>query len=332
MAAAAARAGWKAAAVAVALLLALVAFEAATALPTITVPGGDIEPVRLAKAIVRKLKSTGGKVVYKANARVLGISPSVSTSVNYLLQFAYFGGASPSLLDPSGAGVAFSSLPVSNIATGRKDLFNNAQQPNHGQNLRSGDPEFTDIEVLAQGYQGANYKNYVVVEFDAKVPAGQLSIQYAFCTARPTPVGSGAFDIFMVSVEGVDGTEFPATNIAMLNDKEITPSSAFNPGLPLSVESSAVDLGSNITMCLRSSQATATLAAGVYKFRISTAQQNTFGFNNPHDVGPVFSFVAAGTCVARAGLRDVNECKLGTDVPCRSVQSPVYRCCHPCRD
>jgi len=294
------RAGLKAAAVAAALLMALVALEVVTALPTITVAGADIEPVRLAKAIVRKLKSTGGKVVYKANARVLGISPGASTSVNYLLQFAYFEGASPSLLDASGAGVAFSSLPVSNIATGRKDFFNNAQPPNHGQNLRSGDPEFTDIEVLAQDYQGANYKNYVVVEFDAKVPPGQLSIQYAFCTARPTPVGSGAFDIFMVSVEGVDGTVLPATNIAMLNDKEITPSSAFNPGLPLSVESSAVDLGSNITMCLRSSQATTILAEGIYKFRISTAQQNTFGFNNAQDAGPVFSFVAAGTYARRS--------------------------------
>jgi len=262
------------------------------ALPVQLAPGSDITAETLAKAIARKMTSEGGVVQYAGNAVIQGATP-----LPFDRQFAFYGEASPSLvLNSNGVGVAFATQPVEAVFTGVKTLFNNASPPNSGSNAQSGTP---GVGTLDPAFDSAGYLNYVYVAFDAVIPAGELTVDYAFCTARVNP-GDGIADAMAISLEGTAGTSYAYTNLI----PGPTPGSLQTTGYlalvdpPLAnwVPGADVDLEAGITHCLVQAQATTTLTdAGTYTVRFTIAQNGNFGgLNTLADSQPTYAFLAAG--------------------------------------
>jgi len=282
--------------IAAAALLAAAA-AVGNALPVQVLPGSDITAETLAKAIIRRMTTDGGVVQYAGNAVIQGATP-----LPYDRQFASYTGASPLLVvDSDGEGVAFGTQPVEAVFTGVKTLFNNANPPNSGSNAQSGTP---GVGTLDQAFDSAGYLNYVYVAFDAVIPAGELTINYAFCTARVNP-GDGITDAMAISLEGTAGTSYAYTNLI----PGPTPGSLQTTGYlaihdpPLANWVPATDVGlsgTTTTSCLAEAQATTMLTvAGTYTVRITIAQNGNFGTANTlEESQPTFAFVAASTWTA----------------------------------
>ena len=282
--------------IAAAALLAA-ATAAVSATPVQLAPGSDITPETLAKAIARRMTSAGGVVQYAGNAVIQGAAP-----LPFDRQFAFYGEASPSLvLNSNGVGVAFATQPVEAVFTGNKTLFNNAQPPNSGSNARSGTTAIGDLDPAF--FDTIGYINYVYVAFDAVIPAGDLTINYAYCTARVNP-GDGITDAMTLSLEGTDGTVYNYDNLIPGPTTDSLQTTGYlallNPPLANWVPAADVDLGAGITLCLVQAQATTTLAqAGTYTVRFSIAQNGNFGgANTLQDSQPTYAFLAAGMCGA----------------------------------
>jgi len=271
------------------------------------------DPVKAAKAIVKKIQSTGGPVTYHSGAEVHGIVNGVTsdgnTMVDVALQWGAYEGASVDLT-PEGKGIAFATIPVYNLQWGGKDMFDmsNPNGANSLENNNEGIPgsfylRNIDPLYIPPTYRSGSYSNYVVVDFKATVPVGDLTMTYTFCTSRATP-GSSIWDLFGITIEG-DTVTFPEQNIAVLEDSiqgevPITPTYVNNlqPEAPANWGAAAnAGLSSNITFCL-TNQETKTISIteeGVYRFRITTSQQNGMGAGTLALAEPTWAFIAAGT-------------------------------------
>ena len=271
------------------------------------------DPVKAAKAIIKKIQTTTGAVTYHSGAQVHGIVSGVTsdgtTLVDVTQQWGAYEGASTDLSE-DGEGIAFATVPVYNLQWGGKDMFDmsNPNGANSLENSNDGAPgtfflKNIDPLYVPLTYRSGSYSNYVVVDFKANVPVGDLTMTYSFCTSRSSP-GSSIWDLFGITIEG-DTVSFPEQNIAVLDDSilgevPITPTyiSNLSPAAPSNwVPAADAGLSSNVTFCLTNQQTkTVSIAeAGVYRFRITTSQQNGFGPGTLALAEPTWGFVAAGT-------------------------------------
>jgi hypothetical protein len=283
-----------------ALVLAVLAMRA-DATATLTPGSTSYSAQKLARGVVKNMLSTGGLPRYVTDSASLVGGDETNGASRKFLQFGTYttDAGTPLAVDGAGTGLILASGRVTNLFTG-------ARQPLGATATLVDNPAFIDrwLNVTTQANQlaraaiggGTRMANSVSLFFNVSLPAGNLTVNYAFCTDRELAAVGSVYDIVLMTVRNTSVAASPFVNF---NFAYIT--GVPNDGNPLSgpsngtvlpytictrrfsaasqkgvvVNGTSIGLPTNVTFCQTQIVATYVVpTTGTYTMQVTASRQN----------------------------------------------------------